>query len=196
MTHPRAQIRHAIRARLAQPLPDGGFWTPAEDRVFTGRAPNLAQQELPVIVITAKEEEAEPIGVSDFNNGYERTMLVLVQCITLAWDDFETEDQLDAMALGVEQALDGLLVTDIETGRFAYVRTDIDIDREGETPIGAAQLTFRARYTTERIGVDFGLWDRDYPESCPAPGITTITLRSHVPQGSVDFDEMVILHGD
>jgi hypothetical protein len=186
MTHPRSQIRYAIRDRLAAPLPDGGFWTPAEDRVFTSRAINLQQDELPLITISGKEEEAQPVAVTDFDCGYRRTLAIQVDCLTAAWEHDEAEDLLDALALGVEQALDGLVIQGVETGRLLLTRTDIDIDREGETPIGAARLTFQCRYLSSRLGVDFGLWDRDYPSNCPAPGITQITLRSYMPQGNLD----------
>jgi hypothetical protein len=197
MTHPRQQIRYAIRDRLAAPLPDGGFWTPAEDRVFTSRALNLAQEELPLIIIGAREEEAEPVAVTDFDDGYRRTLAIQVDCLTAAWEYDETEDLLDAMALGVEQAMDQLVIEGVETGRLRLTRTDIDIDREGETPIGAARLTYQCRYLSNRLGVDFGLWDRDYPTNCPAPGITQITLRSYMPQGDLDSSyETVTFDGD
>ena len=84
----------------------------------------------------------------------------------------------------------GLLVQGLETAHLRLRHTESDVDREGEVPIGAARMTFEARYLSHRLGVDFGLWDRDYPDNCSAPGITSITLRT--PNGSsVDSEELV-----
>jgi len=193
-THPRQQLRHAVRDRLAEQLPDDGYWTPAEDRVYASRSIDLEETELPLILVNCKEETVELVNRTDFDGGYRRTVQMHVECLSSALDD--VDDTLDGLALGVEGALDGLLINGLETARFILIRTEIDIDREGEVPIGAARLTFEASYMSYRLGVDLGLWDRDYPDNCPAPGVTTITLRSHTPQGSVDFDEMVISNGD
>lgn len=192
--HPRQQLRHAIRTHLATQLPDEGYWTPAEGRVYAQRTIELEPEELPLILVTAREEESEPVGVAEWDSGDRRTLMVHIECLALALDD--VDDRLDALCLGVEQAMGGLLVNGLETAHFRLRRTESDVDREGEVPIGAARMTFEARYLTDRLGVDFGLWDRDYPTNCPAPGITTITLRGHQPQGSVDFDEMVISNGN
>lgn len=192
--HPRQQLRHAIRDHLATELPDGGYWTPAEERVFAQRSIEIEPDELPLILVSAREEESEPLNKSEWDGGDHRTLLVHVECLALALDD--VDDRLDALCLGVEQALGVLLFNGLETARLRLRRSDTDVDREGEVPIGAARMTYEARYLTDRLGVDFGLWDRDYPTNCPAPGITTITLRGHQPQGSVDFDEMVITNGN
>lgn len=192
--HPRQQLRHAIRDHLAAQLPDDGYWTPAEDRVYAQRTIDLEPDELPLILVSAREEDSEPVGASEWDSGDRRTLVIFIECLALALDD--VDDQLDALCLGVEQAMGGLLVNGLETASFRLRRTESDVDREGEVPVGAARISYEARYLTDRIGVDFGLWDRDYPTNCPAPGITTITLRGHHPQGSVDFDEMVIPNGD
>lgn len=192
--HPRQQLRHFIRDHLAARLPDEGYWTPAEDRVFAQRTIELDPEELPLILVSCREEENQAMSVSEWDATDRRTLAIHVECIALALDD--VDDRLDALCLGVEQAIGSLLVEGLETASFRLLRTESDVDREGEVPIGAARMTFQARYLTNRLGVDFGLWDRDYPTNCPAPGITTLTLKSHQPQGSVDFDEMVISNGD
>lgn len=192
--HPRQQLRHAVRDHLATQLPDDGYWTPAEDRVYAQRTIEIDPDELPLILVTAREEDNQSISVTEWDGSDERTLMIHIECLALGLDD--VDDQLDVLCLGVEQAMGGLLVTGLETARFRLRRTESDVDREPEVPIGAARMTYEARYLASRLGVDFGLWDRDYPDNCPAPGITTITLRAHHPQGSVDFDEMVNGNGD
>jgi hypothetical protein len=187
--HPRQQLRHAIRDHLAAELPDGEHWTPAEGRVFAQRTIELEPDELPLILVTAREEDVEPLSVSEWDAADRRTLLVHVECLALALDD--VDDRLDALCLGVEQAMGGLVVQGLETAHFRLRRTETDVDREGEVPIGAARMTFEARYLSYRLGVDFGLWDRDYPTNCPAPGVTSITLRT--PDGnSLHSEDLVI----
>lgn len=187
--HPRQQLRHAVRDHLAAQLPDSGYWTPAEGRVYAQRTIELDPDELPLILVSCREEEVEPVNVSDWDGGDRRTLQIHVECLALALDD--VDDRLDALCLGVEQAMSGLLVQGLETAHFRLRRTESDVDREGEVPIGAARMTFEARYLSYRLGVDFGLWDRDYPSNCPAPGITTITLRTPS-EGSLHSEELVI----
>lgn len=188
-THPRQQLRHAIRDHLAAALPDGGFWTPAADRVYAQRTIELDPDELPLILVSCREEEVQPLSVSEWDAADRRTLQVHIECLALALDD--VDDRLDALCLGVEQAIGGLLVQGLETAHLRLLRTESDVDREGEVPIGAARMTFEARYLSHRLGVDFGLWDRDYPSNCPAPGITTITLRTPE-QGSLHSEDLVI----
>lgn len=187
--HPRQQLRHAIRDHLAAQLPDDGYWTPAEDRVYAQRTIELEPDELPLILVSCREDEVDPVNVSDWDGGDRRTLQIHVECLALALDD--VDDRLDALCLGVEQAMGGLLVQGLETAHFRLRRTESDVDREGEVPIGAARMTFEARYLSHRPGVDFGLWDRDCPTNCPAPGITTITLRTPA-EGSLHSEDLVI----
>lgn len=188
-THPRQQLRHAVRNHLAAALPDGGYWTPAATRVYAQRTIELEPEELPLILVTAREEEVQPLSVTEWDAADRRVLQIHIECLALALDD--VDDRLDALCLGVEQAMGGLLVQGLETAQFRLLRTDSDVDREGEVPIGAARMTFEARYLTHRPGVDFGLWDRDYPTNCPAPGITTITLRTPA-EGSLHSEDLVI----
>ena len=93
--HPRQQLRHATRDHLAAPLPDGGYWTPAEARVYAQRTIELEPDELPLILVTAREEDVEPLNDSDWDGGDRRTLQVRIECLTLALDD--VDDRLDAL---------------------------------------------------------------------------------------------------
>ena len=187
--HPRQQLRHAVRDHLAAQLPDGGYWTPAEGRVYTQRTIDLEPDELPLILVTAREEDVQPVNTSDWDGGDRRTLPIQIECYAKALDD--VDDRLDALCLGVEQAMGGLLVQGLETTHLRLLRTESDVDSEGEVPTGAARMTFEARYLSDRLGVDFGLWDRDYPANCPAPSITTITLRT--PSGDSLHSENLVI---
>jgi hypothetical protein len=104
--HPRQQLRHAIRDHLAATLPDGGHWTPAEDRVYTQRTIDLEPDELPLILVTAREEDVEPVNTSDWDGGDRRTLPIQIECLAVALDD--VDDRLDALCMGVEQAMGGI----------------------------------------------------------------------------------------
>ena len=215
--HPRQQIREAIRDRIAAstgtndiaqypegydytleegdegyvaPILQKLYWTAAEDRVKKSRSLEVTPDDLPMILVSAKEETVEQINKAHFEGGYRRTLTLHVEGIIEALDD--VEDDLDRMALGIEGALDGLIIEGTESAHLMLRGTDIDVDREGELPLGAIRLTYEVIYNSHRLGVDLGLWDRDYPNNCPAPNITKITLRSFIPEGSVDYSTMEV----
>lgn len=216
--HPRQQIRDAIRERIATPIsttdvapypPDydhtlqegddgyiapvlqNNYWTKADARVYKSRSIEITPEELPMVLISAKDEQVELVNASHFDGGYKRTLTLHVEGLYEALD--EVEDDLDEMAEGLEGALDGFVVDGMESAHLLLKSTDIDVDREGEIPLGAIRLTYEVVYHSYRLGVDLGLWDRDYPDNCPAPNITSVILRSHVPQGSVDFESLEVL---
>lgn len=215
--HPRHQIREAIRERLATHIstsdlaqyPEGydfelqegdegyvapilqrNYWTDADDRVHKSRSIEIVPEELPMILINARDEQVELINKTHFDGGYRRTLTLQVEGVAEALDD--VEDNLDRLAEGIEGALDGLVIEDVETAHLLLQSSEIDVDREGEIPLGVIRLTYSVVYTSYRLGVDLGWWDRDYPDNCPAPSITKITLRSHIPQGSVDYSTMEV----
>lgn len=216
--HPRQAIREAVATRIGQvvsvvddavrpadydyqlvegddgyiaPVLRNVYWTPADDRVFSTRSSELTPEDLPCIVVQAPEERIEMVNTSDFDGGYRRTLALHVEGIAEALDD--VEDTLDDLAEGIEGALDGLLIENQEQAHLRLTRTEMDVDRSGELPIGAVRVTYEVIYTSYRLGVDLGLWDRDYPDNCPALPLTSVILRSHVPQGSVDYETMEVL---
>ncbi len=216
-THPRGLIREAIRDRLAThirtvddqtypsdydytltegdegylaPILRKEYWTKAEDRVYKSRSIEITPDELPLILISAKEETAEPTHKSDWDGSFRRQLTLNVEGIFEALDD--VEDDLDDMAYGIEGALDGLNIAHAESSRLLMTATELDVDREGEIPLGAIRITYECTYITDKLGVDFGMWDRDYPDSCPTPTINKIILRSHIPEDSVEFTTMEV----
>lgn len=183
-THPRQQIRHAITNRLGDvvnPLaqPDAQiYWTPCADRVYASRSREVTPADLPLIIVNTLEESVEPINVSGWEGGYRRTLTVAIEGLAEALE--HVEDELDAIAVGVEGGLDGLVITNAEQSMLRLKSTEMDVDREGDIPIGAVRLTYECIYTTQHLGVDLGLWDRD--GACIAnPGVSVqqITIRNN-----------------
>tara|TARA_B100000459_G_scaffold52626_1_gene28138 strand:- start:9603 stop:10196 length:594 start_codon:yes stop_codon:yes gene_type:complete len=189
--HPRRVIREGIAERIGTVTENGDYWTHAEGRVYSTRSSaQIYPEEMPLIIVSATSEDSLPIDKSEFEGGYLRTLRVDIEGVAEALDD--VEDVLDGLALGIEGAMDGLRVTDAESSHLLMTGTEIDIDRDGEIPIGSIRVTYEIKYHSYKLGVDLGFWDRNYPDNCPAPAINSITLRSHIPEDSVDYTEETI----
>lgn len=183
-THPRQQIRHAITNRLGDvvnPLAHIDsqiYWTPAADRVYASRSREVTPEDLPLIIVNTLDETVEPINVAGWEGGYRRTLTVAIECLAEALE--HVEDELDALCLGVEGGLDGLVITNAEQTMLRLKSTEVDIERDGDIPIGAVRLTYECIYTTQHLGVDLGLWDRD--GGCianPGVSVSQITIRNN-----------------
>ena len=189
--HPRRVIREGIAARLGAVTENGEYWTHAESRVYSTRSSaQIYPEEMPLLIVSATSESSQPIDKSEFEGGYIRTLTVDVEGVAEALDD--VEDELDSLALGIEGAMDGLQITDAESTHLFMTGMEIDIDRDGEIPIGSIRVTYEIKYHTYKLGVDLGFWDRNYPDSCPTPTINQITLRTHIPEDSVNYEEDTI----
>ena len=129
------------------------------------------------------------LGLSFLFNS-ARSLKVEIEGVAEALDD--VEDELDSLALGIEGAMDGLQITDAESSHMFMTGTEIDIERDGEIPVGSIRVTYEIKYQTYKHGVDLGFWDKNYPDNCPAPTISTITLRSYIPEDSLDYEEDTI----
>lgn len=158
MKHPRAHIRDAIAARLADyrvaPVPPsddapgspGERWTMAEGRVYASRARNLDERDLPAVLIYARREKvaADSYPRSGENGSTTRTLEIAVEAVVRALDD--VDDTLDAFALQVEGALEWLEIPGLETATIHLTDTDIDVSTDGRLPIGAVRLSFAVEY--------------------------------------------------
>lgn len=184
--HPRRQIREGVAARLGAivnplaPVQNQVYWSPAQGRVYSTRSTELTPADLPLIIVQSNDETVLPINKSGFDGGYRRTLTLTIEGLAEALDD--VEDNLDALAIGIEGGMDGLVIPNAESGRLILLQTEMDIDREGEIPIGAVRLTYECVYTSYHLGVDLGLWDRDgkcVVQNGPSPSISQITIRSN-----------------
>tara|TARA_X000001036_G_C20682402_1_gene806379 strand:+ start:1894 stop:2487 length:594 start_codon:yes stop_codon:yes gene_type:complete len=189
--HPRRVIREGIAERIGTVTQNGEYWTHAEGRVFSTRSSaQIYPEEMPLVIVSATSEECSPVDKSEFEGGYIRTLRVDIEGVAEALDD--VEDELDSLALGIEGAMDGLIITDAESSHLFMTGSEIDIDRDGEVPIGSIRVSYEIRYHTYKLGVDLGFWDRNYPDNCPAPTISQITLRNYIPEDSDTYTEETI----
>ena len=158
MTHPRAQIRAAIVARLSQnltPPPAQGqhpgpatYRTAAGPRVYSGRLMPIEEPELPAIVVHTREpEEITSRSPSKWNGFERRRCLVTVICIAQSFDDID--EDLDNMAGQVEAALQGFTIPGFESAELdlADTRSD-DPEFDGSLTTGATRLRYECVYMT------------------------------------------------
>ena len=146
MTHPRSQIRDAVRARLTGTTPR----TEAGDRVHVNRTTPLFAKALPAILVYARDERVD--GTPDGPGGPTRRVLDLAIEIVAAGE--HADAQVDRIAAEVEIAFD----EDDTLGRLVesmrLLRTEIDVDGDGDTPIVVARLGYEVVYWTVREAGD------------------------------------------
>ena len=107
MLHSRTVLRHAVAARLAGRRDDGTPWTTAGARVLLKRHHDPSGgEELPALLVHGGGEDIAEASYPLAGEAglIRRTGLLIVDCITAADDG--AEDRLDAMAAGVEAALE------------------------------------------------------------------------------------------
>lgn len=139
LPHPRSLIRQAVRECLAQALPA------LASRIHLHRAVPLTKQRLPALLLYAREERIDDAYAAD--PGPRRRLMTLAVEIVAA--GHEAHERIDALAAVVEAALeaDETLGGRVEGSRL--VRTEIEQDGDGETPLCACRLSFEIAYWTQ-----------------------------------------------
>lgn len=203
--HPRKTIRNAIASRIRTPLPDGLFWTPAGERVFSSKPTTINPHELPCVIVRSLEESVEETGVTEFSTYRRRELRVSVDCLAEAYDD--VEDVLDDMAYGVELSMEGFVIPTQEEAKIELTKTEIDTSIEGDLPLGAARVLLTVNYMSVYNGVDFGFSaptqgatafdlnkDGDTrPEVCTDPfGASNVTVQIHNSYDPDDYPEPAV----
>jgi hypothetical protein len=142
VTHPRNQIRDAVRTRLAGGTPR----TEAGDRVHVNRTTPLFAKALPAILVYARDERFD--GTPDGPGGPTRRVLDLA--IEIVASGEHADAQVDRIAAEVETAFeeDDTLGRLVESMRL--LRTEIDVDGDGDTPVVVARLGYEVVYWTVR----------------------------------------------
>lgn len=149
MTHPRKQLRHAIRDRLATAI-EGAFPTVAEDRVFASRIAPITDDDYPAILIYTREEKDYSEPVDDSLSWRKATMTVVVEGMLRAGES--VDDKLDDLAEQIETAFDGWTIPGFEAANMVLQETDIDVVTEHvRKPIGAIGLTYAVTYRAKKL---------------------------------------------
>lgn len=166
MDHPRSAIRAAVRDRLAAALPD------LAARIYVQRATPLVRERLPAIMIYARDERIDEAYTAD--PGARRRVLTLAVEIVAAGRD--AHDAADALAAAVESALeaDETLGGLLEGSRL--MRTEMEMDGDGETPIFACRLLIEAVYWT--------LWRQ--PDAGARPTLVLYSIAPEIGAAHVD----------
>jgi hypothetical protein len=138
MAHVRKQIRDRIAALL-----DSGVAL-VEGRVYNSRVYALTQSKLPAITVYIGSEDSSLVTVGS---------KTLMRTVSVSVDIYENataslDDNLDALAVQVEESI----AADFQLNGLAkdavLVSTEIDFSGESEQPVGVARLTFNVRYVT------------------------------------------------
>jgi hypothetical protein len=145
MTHPRALLRRAAQSQLLNR-------TPAFENVQRRKRKTYDRDELPVVDVYADTEEVDERSHETAPRELKRFPQLLIKGVLKETDnivsqhDNDMEDALDEFALQIEAAvaLDETLSGSVSD--IALLRTDIEIDEEGEQRVGWVLLTYKVTY--------------------------------------------------
>jgi hypothetical protein len=144
MPHPRARIRHVVADCLLGK-------TQAGDRVYPMRYQPLKGEELmPLIYVDTMSETAERPRVSGFY-GYEQYVNLTVEIAAIVRVQPDWPDALDDVCLTIQSLMPDPF-NDVEgLQEFTYTGTAIEWQKEGETPLAIAVLSYTAKYTLQDL---------------------------------------------
>ena len=149
MRHPRALIREAVAARLIDVLPrvDARI-TP--QRIHIHRSTPLFAGKLPAILIYTRDERIEDQPNADPGLRYRKLEL----SVEIVASGDAADEEADVLAYAVEAVLDA----DETLGRLVegtrLMRTEVDQDGDGDTPVLAVRLAFEVSYWTHPQQLD------------------------------------------
>jgi hypothetical protein len=140
--HPRQQIREAVANRLKE------VNTKAKNRVFTSRAKPIFDQDMPAIIIYTNEENIkQERWDTDGFGALTRELDIFIEAIDKGKE--ELDDNLDALALEIENALDGWEIPNRKSSILKFIGTDMDMSIDGKSIYGAIRLSFSLSYRTK-----------------------------------------------
>jgi hypothetical protein len=144
--HERAAIRQAVVSILKGTAPD--YATDAGDRVSTSRLAPQRGKLLPAIAVYILDEVVDDV----VGTALRRTATLAIDVWAATRLPDELEDQLDTMALQVEDAIeaDPFLGLGLIVFRGARIEsTEIGVKLETDQPVGCAHLEFSVVYETQ-----------------------------------------------
>lgn len=136
MSHPRTNIRNAVKTRLETDIPS------LSGKIFTTRIRPLYQAKLPCILIYTLKEPSEIS--TEAPREFMRSLQVVIEIVTKADDTLD--DALDDLCLLVESSIFkeetfGGLVSDT-----ILQDTEVSVLGEGDRLIGSAAITLLMPY--------------------------------------------------
>jgi hypothetical protein len=148
--HVRQQIREAVAALLTGLTTSGA-------RVFQSRVHVLADADLPGLVITTNEEQAEFASIGSLALLNRQLNL---QVRALAKANANLDDTLDTMIKEVEAALSANVTANTLGGlakSIALSSIYIDMNADAEKPMGQAVISFNVLYKTVANAPDISI---------------------------------------
>jgi hypothetical protein len=193
--HPRKVIREALHNRLKNPVnpndpaEDQKYWTPAGPNVFANKELQIDFDDMPLVLLRYIKEEVQTRSISGWDGFDKRLLEMCAECYVTVPPGDSAEDKLDEMAFFIEACINGF---DLRRYNCDVLldETEYETEFDAAQPIAVGRLTFQITYLCPRLGVDFGLFDRD--DACLNndgldPAIQKITLKSNF--GTEVFDQ-------
>lgn len=141
MAHARESIRKAITTAVT------GLTTTGAN-VFTNHAYPFADADLPNLSIYVAHE-AETSGDDGEMGSYEIRILPF-QIAVRAKANSTLDDTLDDSCAEVETAIQGAAAIKALVKEIQLISTEIELDNEGEKPVGVARMEWAALYRVDR----------------------------------------------
>lgn len=148
--HVRQQIREAAATLLTGLTTTGA-------RVFQSRVKVLADNELPCLVVLTNNETVENIS-SDADPIYERSLDL--QVIAKAKQTDNLDDKLDTIMKEVETAIHASVSANTLSNLckgISLSSIEVELNGEGEKPVGQATMTFNVTYYTRAAAPDVSI---------------------------------------
>jgi hypothetical protein len=138
MTHRRKTIRDAVVTLLDT----GAIVT--SGRVYSNRSLPVGESDLPVLLVYTQSETSGALDLS--SKTLSRQLTIVVEAVAKDVNDATLDDTLDALAEAVETALQADSAWNGTVFDSTLIATDIDLERNGDVPLGRIRLTYQARY--------------------------------------------------
>lgn len=156
MTHPRKQIRAAVKALLLGT--EGNRPTACEDRVFDTMTPPVELDSLvtegPVLLAYTRNEEIrhEDYPAAGIDGALRRRLDLQIEVLATG---AMVDDTLDDIAAQIEALLEDWTPPNFQNARIELKDTDINVTDLGERVLGGLFLTYEiAYYTPYRVDDD------------------------------------------
>lgn len=141
-THPRQQIREAVKAALVAAS------TAAGSRVYESRGIPWGMGELPAISVYSLNEQVDEGSRTTAPRELDRTVNVAVDLVVSVPAQGAVDDVLDALALQVENAMHADRTLGGVASDLMLISTEMGTVEGGQRPIAAAQLVYAVQYFT------------------------------------------------